>query len=450
MKLRLAAGLGLILLLCAPTLFAAGGPAELPTDLQELLPADPAVLVTISSFDDFQARWNELAAAFPDEDEEEVPDLSAMIAENLPRFEEIVDPARPLALALDLTPVMMGQDPLLTWVVPLKKSFTDREDLGLDTANSSSVVQGDYAAIHSAPGYLPGGAKPALAGDMVPGVVSSALDLAGLMQTYGPFVEMGLASIPVGVAETDTLPDGQVVESPGMTREEADALKGMIRALMTSVDRFDLGFGGEGNLMRLNTRLSVLPDSPLSPGPQPDFARALAMTGMLPAGGDFLMAIAMDMTRQFDVFKDFYVLNLEREAEKLGPETGAKYAAWFRDYLEAYGIWAKPLAASYRFGEDGMIAHAIMESADAAGDAARIAGIVEGLSEVGMGMTLTPLPDAEVGGVTVKSWSIAFDPETMTGLTGGPANPQLSGMGRMQAEQVTAILQKIVPPRRIP
>ena len=40
------------------------------------------------------------------------------------------------------------------------------------------------------------------------------------------------------------------------------------------------------------------------------------------------------------------------------------YARWFEDYLGLKDIWALPLAASYRFGSDGMVAHAVMESPD--------------------------------------------------------------------------------------
>ena len=229
-----------------------------------------------------------------------------------------------------------------------------------------------------------------------------------------------------------------------MTQAEADALARMVRALVASVDRLDMGFGSHGEEMRLDVRLAVLPDSPLSPGPQPDFDRALRLTRVLPAGGNFLVAIAMDMSPQFEIFQDFYVLNARREAEKMG-DRGEAYAQWFEGYLGMKDIWALPLAASYRFADEGMVAHAVMHSPDAQTDADRLVAMLEGLSDADMGLTLTPLPAAELGGAKIHRWSISFDEETMTGLAGTPTSPQLSGMGRMQAEQVTAILQKIVP-----
>jgi hypothetical protein len=219
----------------------------------------------------------------------------------------------------------------------------------------------------------------------------------------------------------------------------------MVRALVSSVDRLDMGLGGKGEMMRLDTRLAVLPDSPLSPGPQPDFAKALELSRMLPDGGNFLLAIAMDMTPQFDIFKDFYLLNMRREAEKLGAERGEAYAAWFEEYLAMAPMWAHPLAASYRFAEEGMIAHAVMESPDARADVDRLTKMLGMLSDAGVGLTLESLPPAEVHGAEVRNWKISFDSEEMTGFTGSPANPDLSAMGRMQADQVTSVLQKIVP-----
>jgi len=443
MKTRLAAVFALALLLAAS--WAVAGTIELPKDLQELLPADLGALVCFTSVEELDAQLADLVKALEEEDSEEVPDLTGWLTEQLPRFDEIVDTGRPLAVAIDFTPVMMGQEPYLTFVVPMKASFTERDSLGLDAPTSSFAIQGDYVAVHTGPGFVPGGGIPGLAQNLAPGVMTANLDLEGLMLTYGPFIEMGLAAIPVGVAESDTMADGTVVSNPGMTQEEADALAEMIRTLTTSVKRLDLGFGAEGGRMAMTSRLDMMPDSPLAPGPQPDFEKALELTRLLPDGGNFLMAIAMDMGPQFEVFEDFYILNMRRESEKLGPEQGEKYAAWFEQYLGSKDLWANPMAASYRFGDEGMIAHMALESKDAAGDLDQLVGLIEGLSEVGMGVTLHPVEVPEVDGIEVRSWTVEIATDEMMGFTGSPTSPELSGMGRMQAEQMTAIMQKIVP-----
>lgn len=445
MKLRLTTAFGLVLLLTASLVMAAD-PVELPKDLQELLPVDPAILFTCTSLEELDANWNEIQEAFADEDAEEPFDLLAWMREDFEEFDAAVAQDRPMAIALDMGPVMMGQEPYVTLVMPLKADFADRESLLEDDGETTTLIQGDYLAFHSGYGYQPAGVMPAIAQDMVPGVLNAVIDLEGLLLTYRPFVEMGLASIPVGIATTDTLPSGEVVVTDeGMTQEEADALAAMIRALMDSVDRMDMGVGAAAGKIRFDMQLTTLPGSPLSPGPQPDFAEALALSGLLPDGGDFLMAIAMDMTPQFDVFKDFYILNMQRESEKMGDDIGPKYAAWFEDYLGMIDLWSKPLAGSYGFSTEGMVAHAAMASDDAQADADRLVALLEGMSDIGMGVTLTPLPGAEVEGVAVRSWTIAVDPETMTGLGGTVTDPELSAMGRMQADQLAAMMKKIVP-----
>ena len=287
--------------------------------------------------------------------------------------------------------------------------------------------------------------------------MTANLDLEGLMTTYGAFIEMGLAAIPVGVAETDTLEDGTVVTSEGTTQEEADALAKMVRALTSSVKRLDLGFGSEGGRVAMDMRLDVLPGSALAPGPQPDFGEALALTRLLPGGGDFLMAIAIDMEPQFEVFKDFYLLNMHREVEKLDPEMATRYTAWFEDYLDATDLWALPLAASYRFGEDGMIAHMAMKSDKAQADRDRLVGLLEGLSDVGMGLTLVPAAAAKVDGVDVQSWTLFVRPQQDDGLHRHALQPRAVGHGphagraddRHHAEDRSR-LQRVCPGRLSP
>ena len=445
MKLRLATAVGLVLLLTASLVMAADT-VELPKDLQELLPVDPAILFTCTSVEELDASWLEIQEAFADEDDEEPLDLLAWMREEFEEFDAAIDPARPMAVALDMGPVMMGQEPYVTLVMPLNAEFADRESLLEDDGETTTLIQGDYLVFNTSYCYHPACVIPAIAQDMVPGVLNVVIDLEGLLLTYRPFVEMGLASIPVGIATTDTLPSGEVVVTDeGMTQEEADALAVMIRALMDSVDRMDMGVGAGDSKIRFDMQLTTLPGTPLSPGPMPDFADALALSGLLPGSGDFLMAIAMDMTPQFDVFKDFYILNMQRESEKMGADIGPKYAAWFEDYLGMIDLWSKPLAGSYGFSTEGMVAHAAMASDDAQADADRLVALLEGMSNVGMGVSLTPLPGADVDGVAVRSWKIDIDPETMTGLSGSVAEPELSAMGRMQADQLAAMMKKIVP-----
>ena len=418
---------------------------RLPDDLLQLLPADPALLVAVSSADELSREWNRMAALMDPEGDPERIDVSDMMADLVPHYEEIADTDRPVAVSMDFTPLMMGQEPYFTVFVPLKASFTGRDSLGLDTVKTVTVVKGDYAAISTAPGYTPAEVPPAFAAGLLDGVMSASIDLESVLATYGPFVEMGLAGIPVASAIPDTTASGDIVAAPGMSAEEVEALKEMIRSLMDSARRFDMSLDVEGDRLRYAINFTVLPDSPLDPGPQPDFDEALALTRLLPEGEDILQVVALDQTRQFEVFRPFYEANMKREIAQLDAEQAEKYAAWFQEYLGMVDLWAHPLASALAVSEDGMMAQVVMKTDDAAGDLERLAAMFEGLSAADIGISLEALPSVKVAGTEVRNWKVAYDESKLKGFSGTPQSPQLTGMGRMQAEQMSAFLRKVVP-----
>ena len=72
----------------------------------------------------------------------------------------MVDPGKPLAVGFDFMPIMMGQEPSMTIILPLKASFTERDSAGFDMPSTSFALQGDYVALNTA-GYLePAGVSP--------------------------------------------------------------------------------------------------------------------------------------------------------------------------------------------------------------------------------------------------------------------------------------------------
>ena len=142
---RLAGAVGLLALLAAAPLIAAD-PTELPADLQELLPANPAILVTIASVEQLDTQLADLERALADEDEDEEPlDLVAMLAEQLPRFDEIVDTGRPLAMAVDMTQNWVVTPQTATVSTPQSRKVSSRPVLkkadqrGLGSHKSSGV-----------------------------------------------------------------------------------------------------------------------------------------------------------------------------------------------------------------------------------------------------------------------------------------------------------------------
>ena len=83
--------------------------------------------------------------------------------------------------------------------------------------------------------------------------------------------------------------------------------------------------------------------------------------------------------------------------------------------------------------------------AKAAASLDRFAELFEGLSAADIGIKMKKMPTGKVAGVDVRSWTVDYDPAKLAGLSSEPLNPKMGGTGRMQAEQMIAILRKVTP-----
>jgi hypothetical protein len=86
-----------------------------------------------------------------------------------------------------------------------------------------------------------------------------------------------------------------------------------------------------------------------------------------------------------------------------------------------------------------------MECADAPATLERFAGLFDGLTAADIGIRLKKMPTGKVAGAEVRSWVVEYDEEKLAEFHPQPTNPQLSGADRLQAEQMIAILRKIIP-----
>ena len=435
---------GCLILLTAGSVCSAVEAFQLPEDMLKLMPADPAFIFAVTSVNDLDRQLQAIEQMLDDgTGDGEGTDLIANFKEQIPHFDEYGDLDRPLVITMGLPNLMGGEKPDMVFIVPIRESFTDREGLGNERVDI--IFEGDYLAISSAPGYAPAAETPDLAQNLSPGFVTARVDLELILATYGPMVEMGLAAMSTGPAVPDTSKTGEIYQYQGMDPEHAAAIGDMTRSIMDSSRRLDLTLSVEGEILTLHSEFSVFPDSPLDPGPQPSFEDALQLTRLLPAGGNIIQAMAMDQTRQFEVFKDFYTTTMAREITEMPPEQGAAYRAWFESYLASVDLFANPLAVSLKMSAESMSANMIMECVDAPLNLERIAGLYEGLSAADIGIRLKKMPTGRVAGVEVRSWVVEYDAEKLAEFTYQPVNPQLSGAGRLQAEQMVAFLRKVTP-----
>ncbi len=435
---------GCLILLSAGTAWSADDTFPLSEDMLRLMPADPAFIFAVTSVNDLDRQWRLIDEMLDDgTGDGERTDLIAQFKEQIPHFDEYGDPDRPLVITMGLPNLVGGEGTDVIFIVPIMESFNDREGLGNERVDI--IFEGDYLAISNAPGYTPAAETPDLVQNLSPGFVTARIDLELILASFGPMVEMGLAAMPMGPAAPDTSATGEITPAAGMTPEEAAAMGDMARSIMDSARRLDLALRVEGETLTLHSGFSVFPGSPLDPGPQPSFEDALQLTRLLPAGGNIIQAMAMDQTRQFEVFKGFYMASMERAISGMPPEQGAAYRAWVENYVASVDLFANPLAASLKMSHEGMTANMVMECADAPATLERFAGLFEGLSAADIGVRLKKMPTGKVAGAEVRSWVVEYDEEKLAGLTSQPMNPQLSGAGRLQAEQMVAILRKITP-----
>ncbi len=425
---------GCLILLTAGTVWSADDTFPMSGDMLKLMPAEPAFIFAITSMNDLDRQWRLIEEMFDDGtgDDEKI-DLVAMLKEQIPHFDEYGDPGRPMAVAVGLPNFMGGEEPKIIFIVPIMEGFIGREELGNERVDI--VFEGDYLAISgassSASGYTPAAEIPELALNLSPGFVSASFDLEMILGAFGPLVEMGLANMSMGSAEPDTT--------------EAAVIRDMARTIMVSSLRLDLAFRVEGEALTLHSGYAVAPGSPLDPGPQPSFEDALQLTRLLPTGGNIIQTMAMDQTRQFEVFKGYYMASMNKMVAGMPPEQGAAYLAWVEDYVASVDLFANPLAASMKMSHEGMTANMVMECADAPAALERFAGLFDGLSATDIGIRLKKMPTGKVAGAEVRSWVVKYDEEKLAQLNPQSMNPQLSGANRLQAEQMIAILRKITP-----
>lgn len=411
----------------------------LPADLLALLPAAPTAIVATPGLEAMDIALADLDARstaeplLPPEIRAQL-DLRAALEKAVPGLAPLVDPTRPLALAAKAPPPMsnaMG----VTLVLPLLDPKAPLPPL--PSAFRTAEVRGRYVAISTDPAYAATDTVPALALGLQPGVASLAVDLEGLISQYRGLLEMGLGMMAMAPAQDP----GQPGAAPGMSPAESRALAAMARGLLDSARRLDLALDLEDGRLAMIGKLGILPDGPLQPGPQPDFAAAAALTSLLPADADVLQASAIDQTNEMAFTREYYLAGVARQAEAMPPQQGAAFLAWFEGYLALVPGLACPMASALDFGNDGIAMLAVMRPDDPAALAEALALQMAHLAETGLGVAFQPLEPDRIDGVTVQRWRMEIDEAAIVALGQDPAGTP----GGEQAVQTVRMLSSLMP-----
>jgi len=220
--------------------------ASQENDAAWLVPADATVLVRLES----AQAWNELVRAFAPLAGEGAAthDLQAVLDSMgtapvpgsqaaLPR----IDPARPVYVAVSLDP-SSGQTFTLVAPVTNGQPFRFSPAFGPTT----NVVRGSYTGASNRAGYAASASPNPRLAALRPGLVSVHLDLATLIATYRPMIDMGLAQFEMMLDQT---PSDD--EMPFDVQPLMEVYLGAARALVDGADALDLQLEKRGDELAL-------------------------------------------------------------------------------------------------------------------------------------------------------------------------------------------------------
>lgn len=265
----LAAALG------ALALHAAADAATMPDDMAALLPPGTAGLVYVNAPEALEAKLVSLAAEVAPERAGTVT-ITTMLRGNLGPLAAYWDASRPLAVAAVPTPPggesMM---PAITLLVPITDSAQVMSDLGIDsdTPNPMLAFEGDYAAMTMVPG--PGGdaASSSLGEADLRGDLTVRLDMPMLMANYGPFVQMMMGQVTMGMAAAADSAGPDAETALAMVNQAGEKLLEVLEA----GERTDLVVAIDGGEVEIGYEYVARKGSSLdTPHPSPDAVEEIA------------------------------------------------------------------------------------------------------------------------------------------------------------------------------
>jgi hypothetical protein len=194
-----------------------------------------------------------------------------------------------------------------------------------------------------------------------------------------------------------------------MSAEQAAATAELLRLVMDASRRMDLSLDLDEKTMVVDSRFDMVPGSELVPGPQPDFQRALALTGSLPGDAHMKMALAVDQTQYLAMSMDSYRASMATDLQKLPPDLAAGIAEWFDGYAETLRYLSVPVALGLGMGMDGIEAQIVAETAEADAFLDHLDSQLRILGGLEIGLTVTPIEPLDIDGTTVRGWDLAWD-----------------------------------------
>lgn len=397
---------------CAPEPAAAG----LPADFAALVPSDAVALLQLRSAREFAAEFESIRVLI-------APDAQPVLAHevlsdalegalegelnSVPVDFPGLDSSQPAGLALSMDSSVLPT--VLTLILPTSEPEALAALFARGQNNVSATASGTYVAVRIGAGQAPAGEPSALLEDFPPGLISARADLAALLVSYRPLIDIGM----VAMAEAMRTEMQSEPTMPFDPAEMVDWYLGVVRGAMDSAERLDLaldlGDARVGLVMSLRSKEGS-PLARLSRSERVDYA---ALAGRLDQDAAALVVACYSQARLLEKFSGMFdaMTQAIKEQEDVPPEVAAAMADYFQAMREIAPRMGREIAISYDIGAGGIRVATDIGAPDPADLASRMTDFMRSPSLATLGILAGPEARGELAGQPAILWKQTIDKE---------------------------------------
>ena len=423
---------------------------ELPDALIQLMPADPDVLVVFPSANELDRAWADLRAMIAEFDEDEGDDLHGLkelMTKEQPELVAALDWDKPLAMTLNLPNMMMGQEPVFAFIMPVGNQDMDFDALGTELKVATVKRLGHYVLFSQDPEFVVATAPSPLLDRLPRGSVAMCANLQTMWKQFSPMLDFALmaATAPKPAPEGEDGPP-----PPQMSPDQVSAMRDMVRTIMDSADILALGADLRGHQLTFTEVFVTRPGSVLDPVPQPDMKKALELTRLVDPKADWVGAYAVDVNDLIQVYKDFYLLNLQEQMLALETDMDIDLADVMEDYFATLHQFMVPGAFAMNLRGEQLDMAYVMATPDGQAIIDRQMESQAKYGEAFPFLASTEIPEDKIRGHKVAGWDFTWDPDQLGDMMKKELKDQpLDEDNAEILEAVTSMYQRFMPGMRM-
>jgi hypothetical protein len=396
------------------------------TALAALVPAEAFAVVRVASLEDFDRALDLLGRAV----DEPMPfDAASLLSFVLgcPGPVERIDRQRPLCIAFALPPG--GIEPAVTFVLPVDNASDYLGKLPRTARKWAGELAGGYLALSELPSYAAPAVPSALATSLPSGSLAASVDVARLMQSFGPMLEMGMQEFRREL-ELGT-------RSDPLQRELAGGIADSLEDLMDAVQRMDFAFTLAGPRAGFELDVALDPHSTLARSTSGGNFDA-GLVRRLPEAGCVRMVADIDTQALAATYVDLFADKLadERITARMSAQERVQFEA-LRSTIGSIDslipLLGRSSAFAYDFGENGLSGCGLLSSPDPAalmaGYGAWMDQISQALPKQAASQLVVSPSERSVAGIAFRESRVRFElAAPANGRKASPADSEMQGL----------------------